>query len=386
VTEADKGSIEGRGREELLPERGNPFEEETSTAPDNDLESSSDVLPQGLERIQERDSVPHAKDQFMEDDKPMPRIEPREDGGMQAVGPPLPEDLIEDSVPPPVVEPELPPPPDNDLASLMRDVKPQEASMSEANETISSQSERGSESKADSLLVSELRWKRLHAKADLLRKKVVKEIDNPHLKQLLLDQVAIACDQELNTREQFEESERILNEVDGRVNLEEQVQKWSASLKTWVLAYELTFLCLSVIVLLLIPSAIRDYFPAWFSNLSLTIQSNLTTMLRAMIWGGLGGSVSALVGIWAHQEFEQELDRQWAIWFFANPFMGVVLGALIFLLFRVLLVGLLPSVASGFQALWILYALSMLAGFKQNVFYTFFDRLFRLSEPRRRKK
>jgi hypothetical protein len=386
VTEADKGSIEGRGREELLPERGNPFEEETSTAPDNDLESSSDVLPQGLERIQERDSVPHTKDQFMEDDKPMPRIEPREDGGMQAVGPPLPEDLIEDSVPPPVVEPELPPPPDNDLASLMRDVKPQEASMSEANETISSQSERGSESKADSLLVSELRWKRLHAKADLLRKKVVKEIDNPHLKQLLLDQVAIACDQELNTREQFEESERILNEVDGRVNLEEQVQKWSASLKTWVLAYELTFLCLSVIVLLLIPSAIRDYFPAWFSNLSLTIQSNLTTMLRAMIWGGLGGSVSALVGIWAHQEFEQELDRQWAIWFFANPFMGVVLGALIFLLFRVLLVGLLPSVASGFQALWILYALSMLAGFKQNVFYTFFDQLFRLSEPRRRKK
>jgi hypothetical protein len=379
VTKRDSGSIEGRGRDELLPERGNPFEESSSSPAENDPDPSADVLPQGLERIQERDSASQTKDQYMEDERPMPRIGPPEDGGMQAVGPPLPEDLLDDSVPPPTVEPELPPPPDRELASLMPDRKLKEEPASEEREPEASTTGKGTETKADNLLVSELRWKRLHAKADLLRKKVSKEIDNPQLQQLLLDQIAIACDKELSTREQFEESERILNEVDERVNLQEQVQKWSASLKTWVLSYEVAFLCLSIVILLVLPTAVRDYLPTWFTNLSLTTQSNISTMLRAMIWGGLGGSVSALVGIWAHQEFEQELDRQWATWFFANPLMGVVLGALIFLLFRVLLLGLFPSVASEFKATWIIYGLSLFAGFKQNIFYTFFDRLFRLS-------
>jgi len=386
VTEPDKESIKGSGREELLPQRGDPFGKQEASPSNNERDPWTDVLPQGLERSQERDATPHAKDQFTENEPPMPRIGPPEDGGMRAVGSPLPEDLMEDSVPHPVVGPELPPPPDRELASLMPEVESQGEPVSDEKETDAAQPEKVSDTKADSLLVSELRWKRLHAKADLLKKKVAKEIDNPHLKQLLLDQIAIACDQELNTREQFEESERILNEVDGRINLEEQVQKWSASRKNWILAYELAFICLSIIGLLLIPSAVQEFFPNWFSNVPLSVRLNISTMLRAMIWGGLGGSVSALVGIWAHQEFEQELDRQWAIWFFANPFMGVVLGALIFLLSRALLVGIFPSVAGRFQAVWILYAISLIAGFKQNVFYSLFDRLFKLSETSRRKE
>jgi hypothetical protein len=303
---------------------------------------------------------------------------------MGAVGPPLPEDLLESSVPPPSVELELPPPPDSDLHSLdLRDLS-QDEPVVEGVEDPSIQTEKGLGTKADSLLVSELRWKRLYAKADLLREKVSKEIENPHLKRLLLDQITIACDRDLSTREQFEESERILNEVDERVNLEEQVRQLSASLKTWVLAYELVFICLSLVGLLLVPSLIRDYFPTWFSSVSPTIQASIGTMLRSMIWGGLGGGVSALVGLWAHQEFDQDLDRQWAIWFFANPLMGVVIGALIFLLSRAILVGVFPSIASDFRAGWLFYFISAIAGFKQNVFYTFFDRLFKISDGKGR--
>lgn len=386
MTEPDKRSMEGWGRDELLPERGNPFDEREASSFDEDPDLSADVLPRGLERLQEEGSDSQNKDSRAEEDRPIPTIGPPDDGGMRAVGPPLPEDLIEDSVPPPLVEPELPPPPDRDLAALIQDVQSAKEPIAVAKEPDGPLHKVGSDTKADHLLVSELRWKRLHAKADLLKERVAKEIDNPHLKQLLLDQIAIACDQELSTREQFEESERILNEVDERVNLEQQVQKRSASLKTWVLGYELAFLCLSIIVLLLMPSVVRDYFPNWFSNVPFSIQSNISTILRTMIWGGLGGTASALVGIWAHQEFDQELDRSWAIWFFANPFMGLVLGALIFLLSRAILVGIFPSVASNFRAVWILYALGVLAGFKQNVFYNFFDRILKLSAPRKRKR
>jgi hypothetical protein len=380
--EPDEGSLEGRGREEMLPERGDPFLNQDDPPSQNELDETADVLPVGLERRHEADRASLTNEDASEFEMPRPDLESRADGGMQAVGSPLPEDLSDASVPPPVVGPELPPPPDRDLTSLQYEQASLEHSHLNEPDLIPSSAERPNSPK-DSLLVSELRWKRLHAKADLLREKMNKEVENPHLKKLLMDQISIACDRGLSTREEFEESERILNEVEGRINLEEQVQRWSSSLKLWVLSYELLFAILFIIGLFLLPNAVKDLFPLWFPEMSSATLSDLSTMFITMLWGGLGGIVSALIGLWAHRALDQEVDRQWAIWFFANPFMGIVLGALIFLLLRAILLGLFPSTSGRFRTSWVLYLMAWIAGFEQNFFYDLIERGMKLLTPKK---
>jgi hypothetical protein len=383
VVPSNEGSLEGRGREEMLPERGDPFSNEEDPSPIKEVDETADIFPVGMERRHEVDESIQQYEDFSTYDMPRPGMKSRPDGGMGAVGSPLPEDIMDDRVPPPIVDPELPPPPDRDVSSLLEEQASLKGSSSIEIDKIAIPGDRRGQKK-DSLLVSELRWKRLHAKSDLLRERIGKEIDNPHLKKLLLDQIAIACDRDLKTREEFEESERILNEVEGRIHLEEQVQRWSASLKSWVLVYEIIFVVLFVVGLFLLPNMIKDLIPRWFPELSIAGLADINTMIISMMWGGLGGIVSALIGLWAHRALHQEIDRPWAIWFFANPFMGIVLGALIFLLLRAILLGLFPSTSGRFQYSWILYILAGIAGFEQNIFYDLIERGMKIFEPKRR--
>ncbi len=379
----NKGSLEGRGRDEMLPERGDPFLNQEATSSNKEFDETADVLPRGMERQYEADQAAHQNEDVGEYEMPRPGLESRMDGGMQAVGSPLPDDVMGVHVPPPIVDPELPPPPDRDVTSLLEEQASLKSSNSVEIDRITVPSDKMGQKK-DSLLVSELRWKRLHAKADLLRETITKEVDNPHLKKLLLDQIAIACDRGLRTREEFEESERILNEVEGRIHLEKQVRKWSTSLKSWVLAYEIVFAVLFGIGLFLLPNVFKDLIPRWFPEMSSDALIDISTMINSMLWGGVGGIVSALIGLWAHRTLSQEVDRQWAIWFFANPFMGIVLGALIFLLVRAILLGVFPSTSGRFPYLWLLYAMAWLVGFEQNVFYDLIERGMKIFELKKR--
>jgi hypothetical protein len=378
VAESNEGSIEGWGKKEMLPERGDPFTDHADKTPNSEFDQSADVFPRGEEREKELDQRSLEKDDSHPREKLPRRKGPREDGGMHAVGPLLPEDLEDDGVPPPVVEPELPPPPTEEVASIL-----EERALLDSSEVSAATVDDVVDHKKDSLLISELRWKRLYARADLLGERINKEVDNPHLRKLLLDQIAIACDKSLSRREQFEESERILHEVESRINLEQQVRKWSASIKTWMLTYELFFALLFALGLIFLPNLVSNLVPRWFPESSAGTIPEMITLFISMMWGGLGGIVNALIGLWVHHTLDQEIDRPWATWFFANPFMGLVLGALIFLLIRALLLGLFPSFSARFDLAWIPYILSGFAGFKQNVFYDLIERVLKKLDMRR---
>jgi hypothetical protein len=379
-----EGSLEGRGREEMLPERGDPFSNQEDSSSGKELDETADVFPIGLERRDRVDQNNLQEEDVHEYEMPHPGLKPHDDGGMHAVDSPLPADLLDVSVPPPTVDLELPPPPDRDVSSLIEEQASLEDSRSDEMDIAGPSADKTGQ-KMDGPLVSELRWKRLHAKADLLRERISKKIENPHLEKLLLDQIAIACDRGLRTRDEFDESERILNEVEGRIHLEEQVKKWSSSLKTWILVYEVLFAALFTVGLLFLPDVMKDLIPGWFPELSSPALTDISIMMMSMLWGGLGGIVSALIGLWAHRALNQEIDRHWAIWFFANPFMGIVLGALIFLLIRAILLGLFPSTSGRIEFSWVLYVMAWIAGFEQNIFYDLIERGMKIFEPRSRK-
>ena len=88
--------------------------------------------------------------------------------------------------------------------------------------------------------------------------------------------------------------------------------------------------------------------------------------LTALIAGVLGGVTGAMRSLWVHVSQKQDFDPQHGMWYFLNPLMGLVLAVLVYWIF---FAGILNAVAdepSG-TGIFVLYVLSWLSGFQQNV-------------------
>lgn len=383
--EANEGSIKGRGRKEMLPERGDPFLHDEHETPETSPDSSAPVFPKGKERAEaQADSSAH---QAMDDpDAYYPSFGPERDGGMRAVGAPIEEDLRDDGLPP-APQATLFPTPSNDesIPGAFSEGTSPSAELPGAFESLSA-SQAIEDKINEGPLVSDMRIRSLHEKADLLRDRLESDIENPHLRRLLLRRIESIRGQPFSHREQFKDAERGLGEIEDRIRLQVKIQRWSKSLRTRLLIYELAMGIIMTGLLILLPFLFNRM--GWDSLAGRMVGSlnDLLTMLNTLFWGGLGGIASALIGIWAHRTLDRSVDRQWAIWYVVNPWMGLVLGALVFFITRALILGIFPEVGSGFEMIWLLYLLGWLAGFRQDMIYDFVERILRSFESREKRK
>jgi hypothetical protein len=295
---------------------------------------------------------------------------------MRAVGQPLPEDLEAVDVPAPTTEPELPPPTKSDAGrrySTLDDPEPGTVDESLPPFLRSKDTDLGTGT--ESLLVSDIRINWLRERADQLQVRIEREIENPPLNKLLLGQLSVARDQKIKNREQFDQAERVLNEVENRINLAQSVRAWSASVRMRLILLEIALALIIIIGLVFLPGVIRSTsfgdFPVQVSG----ILSSLDILANSMLWGGLGGVFSALIGLQTHRVLEEDVDRNWAIWYIATPFMGVVLGSFLFLILRATLLLAFPSTGGIPPADWLLYAFCWVLGFQQNFAYEVVERL-----------
>ncbi|MCH7587187.1 MAG: hypothetical protein IIC78_03990 [Chloroflexi bacterium] len=357
------------GDEELLPRRGNPFSAKDGSPESSAVDEFGDIIPAGDERSIAENN--YSNNPFTEEeDAILPR--PREDGSPGAVGPLLPEDIAAVPMPSPIVEPELPSSnPDPTFSTLDRaQEKPQDSLPPFLRSTNSQRppSQRN-------LLVSDIRVNWLFEKAHQLEDRINREIENPHLSKLLFEQIGIVRNQSIDTRDQFEEAERVLNEVENRINLAEQVKAWSASIRTRLMLYEAVFLVALGAGLALLPTWIDTLAGRLLDGRDPAIIKSFEVIARSMFYGGLGGLLSALIGLRTHGRLDEDVDRSWAIWYVATPFMGLVLGALLFLATRAGLLLFIPTSSGQIAAAWILYLVSFLLGFQQNIAYDVIERL-----------
>ena len=123
----------------------------------------------------------------------------------------------------------------------------------------------------------------------------------------------------------------------------------------------------------------------WFHDLIAPVGlepvvGSLDIFLRAMVWGGIGGVVAVLYSLLRHVS-QRDFDPQYNLTYVAKPFLGLVLGATVYMSFQLLLtLSLLPS---GLQAdsgtlttvtPWIVYPLAWASGFKENLIFDLLDR------------
>jgi len=170
----------------------------------------------------------------------------------------------------------------------------------------------------------------------------------------------------------------VLNEVENRINLAEQVKAWSASIRTRLMLYETAFLVALGVGLVFLPEWIVTLASRLLDGQDQSIIKGLEVIARSMFYGGLGGLLGALIGLRTHGRIEEDVDRSWAIWYVATPFMGLVLGAFLFLVTRAGLLLLIPSSGGQIAAAWILYVVSFLLGFQQNIAYDLIERILRI--------
>ncbi len=383
--EPNEGSIEGRGREELLPERGDPFLQPESETPKTPRDESASVSPEGLERVRAQADpyAPLLKNDFETSEA---TIGPPQDGGMRAVGPLIEEDLLDEGVPPTEVEMKTP---SYSNSEVDRSPSPEGIGRSahRIREYKKQPQKNISEEKAgERILVSDLRVRRLHERVDQLDSRLNEEVENLHLRRLLLRRIDSIRGQSFAHRDQFEEAERALGEIEDRIRLQIRIQRWSKSLPTRLLVYELVMGMIMIAGLILLPILFNRMGWDIVPDRTTGSLNNLLSMLNTLIWGGLGGVTSALIGIWTHRALDRSLDRQWAIWYVVNPWMGFVLGALLFLFVRASILGVFPSAGNGSTFVWLLYLLGWLAGFKQNIVYDLVERISHGFESKGKKK
>ena len=376
MTDVNEGSVEGRGKSEMMPERGDPFAFEEAPR-DLTAEELAALLPSGLER---RHAPPQdaAQPEGISTSR-LPVVGTEEDHGLGAVEPGLAEESPTREQPwrPAATERRAPVP--TGRPSAPRYSTAARSAPGSANAAAYGRSEVVGEFSEEmvQLLVSDERLRQVWDRADFLRSRVYDEINNLPLARQLLDRIERARNQLMAGRENFEEAERVLNEAEYRIHLAARVREWSASIGKRLLVYELAWVLVIALGMLYLPRLAQDVAQSAFAA-GESVLSDLSVILNTMLWGGLGGVVNALVGLRTHVARDQDFDRQWAMWYVTNPIMGIVLGAFVFLIVRGGLLAILPNSGGEIQSTWLVYAFGWIAGFQQNVAYDLVERVVKI--------
>lgn len=206
-------------------------------------------------------------------------------------------------------------------------------------------------------------WKR----ANQAQKDINVHITTLYIAQPLLDRIQKARELLMAGKENYEDAERHINQVEYRVQLSLQLDAWGKSLIRNLFIY--LGLCFVILIVLLMTLANRI-----FNNDS----SHLFYLAGSMIWGGIGGVVGALLPLIRHFSEEQDFSKQHTWWYIASPLMGVALGAIIYLFVSA---GALSITSGGeISSPMIIYILAGLSGYQQNIFTDLVKRMLKALE------
>ncbi len=233
------------------------------------------------------------------------------------------------------------------------------------------------------LLISEADMKQLWAETSNVQAQVEKEIVDLTLAAALIERIEKARAYLLAGKDYFNEADRLVGEVQHRLEFQRRVKMASRKVVPWLFAYEIFWMiCLGAgLSVLLFNLAVQTW------TLSLPFATiNIPQFLNSLLWGGLGGVVGALYALWRHTSDKQDFDAQYAMWYITNPILGVALGAVMFLIIQAGFISLTAGseVNEPIRSAAIIYVFSWISGFKQNVVYEIVRRIldvFRVELP-----
>lgn len=141
-----------------------------------------------------------------------------------------------------------------------------------------------------------------------------------------------------------------------------------------------------VIFLALLIMAGMDWFQGLFQPASQAqALVELDVFLSAMLWGGIGGAVAVLYSLFKHVGM-RDFDSQYVISYVGKPFLGLIVGATVYMILALVVRALgivpasqaagevetIPAIAPG-----VVYLVAWAAGFKENRLLELVDRVMK---------
>ena len=188
-----------------------------------------------------------------------------------------------------------------------------------------------------------------------------------------------ARDKELEDQRQYDEAEYLVNVAQYMVTYVANVRQWSYTYGVVLLIYGLVWLAVFGAGLIFEQSLL-----AWFRTIvnvpaTATGMSDVFAPYLTIVWGGVGGVLGLLYSLFKHVAIEQDFDRQFVIWYIVQPFMGMLMGAIVHLFFVAGIFQLLGATSDAFEAIGALIAVA--AAFRQNYVYAWLEAVLKRFQP-----
>ncbi|GIV66111.1 MAG: hypothetical protein KatS3mg047_0504 [Bellilinea sp.] len=232
----------------------------------------------------------------------------------------------------------------------------------------------GNQSPASEDFVTPERIKALQERASGALERIKEEINKIELADQLFDKIERSRQMLFEGKNNYEESERLIVEVEHRLDFIQRVKQSSRTVGLRLFFYELF-----IFVILIAVFVFTNIEPqaSIINQASPFASVNLVQFINTLLWGGFGGVVGAFYALWKHVAAEQDFDPQYALWYVTNPLLGIALGAFVFLVFQAgffsLTAGTEESVA--IRSALVIYVFAWVSGFKQNVVYEIVRRI-----------
>jgi hypothetical protein len=221
------------------------------------------------------------------------------------------------------------------------------------------------------LLITDEDIKELWARADMAQKGVIEHIATIPLGQKMLNYIQNGKNELLGGKENYEEAERFINEVEYRVSFSKNLKSLSKVFTTGLYLYEIVW---AIVLLLFLILGIG--VSAAFASAKMEGTPDQTYLLTSMVWGGFGGVIGALLALIKHIAIEQDFDKQHTWWYFSSPTMGIGMGAVVYLFLHVGLFSIVGADADIASPL-VIYVFAWLAGYQQNIFTDLVKRMMK---------
>jgi hypothetical protein len=232
-------------------------------------------------------------------------------------------------------------------------------------------------------LITDERVDQLWRRIEVAEKQAVSDDSSlPHQRTANLENLKAARNLLLGGRKNYEDSQRYVVEVESDLLYANRVRRWSYSYGLLVLLYNL--LCLGLLILGVLSSrAVSERFA--IDGTLLTAEFTLTIWVTVLS-GGLGGVSKSIFSLATHVS-KQDFDRQHMMWYLTSPLMGAVMGVFVVMATQIGIFTLSGGNTAGGSAVYILYILSWLAGFQQNIALKLVERAIELVfKPEEEKK
>lgn len=189
-----------------------------------------------------------------------------------------------------------------------------------------------------------------------------------------------ARDKELEDQRQYDEAEYLVNIAQYMVSRAANVRQWSYTYGVVLLIYGLIWLAAFAAALVLDPLLVNVFRTFTAVPDTVTEMAGIFPPYNTIMWGGIGGVLGLLYSLFKHVAVEQDFDRQFVLWYIVQPFMGVLMGAIVHLLIVGGFAALMNAQQSdAVEALAALLAIA--AAFRQNYVYAWLESVLKAFDP-----